>query len=400
VKVSDESDHVARIPAWVWSIAAIAFVGLVLYELSAVITPILIGFFIAFLLDPVVDRFQARGLPRSVGVATVLTLALSLGVVFLLFAIPAMIRDFTGFLESLPELVVQLESFLDAQFGVTLPRSFAQAFTEFEIGIEQLTAALSPAGSVASWLLGGTASVIVAIGSAFLIPVLAAYLLHDFDHITSGIRDLVPARFRPFVVDIAHEINAVLGALVRGQMLIMVVLAVAYSVVYAALGVPLALFIGLAAGVLSFIPYVGSASALGLAVLSCLAHWNGWWQLIGVVIAHTVVQVFEGFFLTPRIVGETVGLAAVWVLIALLVGGELFGFMGVLLALPAAAVFKIFVLRALAWYRQTAFFKEGELDASTTNPWLEMLKVEGLPDDSMTSEQKLSVAQDTSDDDP
>ena len=151
----------------------------------------------------------------------------------------------------------------------------------------------------------------------------------------------------------------------RGQLIVMVILAVLYSSAYALLGVRLAVPIGMAAGVLNFIPYLGSAFALGAGVLmSLLDGWHGW-QLVGVVLAYTAIQTLEGFVITPRIVGQTVGLSEIWVLVALFVGGELFGFLGVLLAVPAAAVAKIFVTRAVQYYRTTALFLQAPPDAVT-----------------------------------
>src|SRR5690606_8902813 len=197
--------------------------------------------------------------------------------------------------------------------------------------------------------------------------------------IVVGVRDLVPQRWRPFVVDVAREVDQVLGAFIRGQLIVMVILAVLYGVSYALLGVRLGVVIGIVAGLSSFIPYVGGAVALGLAVIMCLLDWGGWLQLGGVVVVYSLIQVLEGFVITPKIVGDKVGLSAVWVLFALVVGGDLFGFMGVLLALPAAAVAKVFVVRGLAWYRASSFFRG---DGPEPGPVLaEVLRAEADPDD-------------------
>jgi predicted PurR-regulated permease PerM len=159
-----------------------------------------------------------------------------------------------------------------------------------------------------------------------------------------------------------------LSHFMRGQLMVMVILAVLYSSAYALLGLRLAVPIGMAAGVLNFIPYLGSAFALVAGVLmSLLDGWHGW-QLIGVVLAYTAIQTLEGFVITPRIVGQTVGLSEIWVLVALFVGGELFGFLGVLLAVPAAAVAKLFVARAVQYYRTTALFLHAPPEAVAAQP--------------------------------
>jgi hypothetical protein len=189
-----------------------------------------------------------------------------------------------------------------------------------------------------------------------LVPVFAAYLLYDFDRIIRGVRDLVPLRYRGYVVEVARDVDVVLGEFVRGQLIVMMILAVLYATAYMILGVRLGVLIGVVAGLLSFIPYVGGGVAVGLGVAMSLVYWTGWGQLVGVVVAYSIIQALEGLVITPRVVGDKVGLSAVWVLFALLVGGELFGFMGVLLALPAAAVIKIFVMRGLTWYRASEMF--------------------------------------------
>ena len=221
---------------------------------------------------------------------------------------------------------------------------------------------LAPAGSLVSTLIGGTFSVLGSVAAA-LVVVLAIYLLNDFDRITAGSRDLLPGRWRAQATSHVEDIDAILSQFIRGQLMVMGILAVLYSSAYALLGVQLAVPIGLAAGLLSFIPYLGSACALAAGVLmSLLGGWHGW-QLMGVVLAYTAIQLLEGFVITPRIVGETVGLSAIWVLVALFVGGELFGFLGVLLAVPAAAVAKIFVARVVQYYRTTALFLQASPDA-------------------------------------
>jgi predicted PurR-regulated permease PerM len=166
----------------------------------------------------------------------------------------------------------------------------------------------------------------------------------------------------------------------RGQLTVMAILAVLYSGAYALLGMRLAVPIGIAAGILSFIPYLGSAFALAAGILMSLL--DGWhpWQLIGVVVAYTVIQTLEGFVITPRIVGKTVGLSSIWVLVAVFVGGEIFGFLGVLLAVPAAAVAKIFVAHAVRYYRTTELFLQAPPGTA--------------PDRSLATHEALSEASD------
>ena len=199
--------------------------------------------------------------------------------------------------------------------------------------------------------MGGTLSVLGSAAAALVVLVLGVYLLNDFDRITAGVTRVDPVRWRGTVTRYAGEIDQMLSQFLRGQLTVMAILAVLYSGAYALLGVRLAVPIGIIAGILNFIPYLGSGFALVAGLLMSLL--DGWhlWQLVGVVLAYTAVQTLEGFVITPRIVGQTVGLSEIWVLVALFVGAELFGFLGVLLAVPAAAVAKIFVALAVRYYR-------------------------------------------------
>ncbi|MCZ7683254.1 MAG: AI-2E family transporter [Sandaracinaceae bacterium] len=250
-------------------------------------------------------------------------------------------REVAVFAHELPAKVDALRGTLEpwlAQHGVEVPHSF-----------EELRRLVSPAGqgedgelapgevasraapvlqAIGRWIWGGTSSALAVVGTLLVVPVFAFYLLHDFDRMIVGIRDLVPWRYRPLVVEVAREVDQVLGQFVRGQLLVMIILAVLYSVAYSIVGVRLAIPIGIVAGLLSFIPYVGGASALVLALAMCALGWQGWWQVVGVGISYGIIQVLEGFVITPRIVGDKVGLPAVWVLVALVLAGEIFGFLG------------------------------------------------------------------------
>jgi len=202
------------------------------------------------------------------------------------------------------------------------------------------------------------------------------------------------------VVDVASEVDMVLGEFVRGQLIVMLLLAILYAVAYALIGVRLALVIGLVAGLLSFIPYVGGAAALGMALLMGLIDWRGPMPLVWVTVAYALIQVLEGFVITPRVVGEKVGLAPIWVLFALMVGAELFGFLGVLLALPAAAVIKIFAVRGIAWYRKSTFFTDAGPTTGPVRGLAALLREEGLPDRSDIAFRKDAALDDDPTTDP
>ena len=388
-----------------WALGAVLLAGLAIYELKSVLTPIFFAFLIAYFLDPLVDRFEKRGVPRAVGIVLLLTLLLAALTLVLLLVVPGVVHEVAAFGRELPTRIERLRVSAEpllTRYGVPVPHSLAELRALLEPAAaesgqraggsaQELASQATPVlKTIGGWIWGGTTSLLSVLGTLFIVPVFAFYLLHDFDSMTTGVRELVPARVRPFVVDVAREIDQVLGQFVRGQLLVMAILAVLYSIAYSLCGVRLAVPIGIVAGLVSFIPYVGGATALSLALLMCALSPQGWGQVAGVVIAYGIIQVLEGFVITPRIVGDKVGLPAIWVLVALMIGGELFGFLGVLLALPAAAVAKIFVVRALAYYKKTPLYTEGA-EHAPAGALAGILTEEGLPDDDALAALKIDA---------
>ncbi|MGH8071424.1 MAG: AI-2E family transporter [Candidatus Entotheonellia bacterium] len=369
------------LPREVYVVVAILMVGYVVYWLRGILTPILLAFMIAYVLDPVVDRLEAWRVPRAAGIVIVLSGVLGVSALFLALVVPVIVTDVAGVIQELPKQLANLWTRIVPwleQRGIAIPHSTTEWVER--LGAYASTVAssiLAPAGNILSTLMGGTLSVIGSIFAALVVLVLAVYLLNDFDRMTAGIRELIPLRWRATVTSYAKEIDQVLSQFVRGQLTVMAVLAVLYGGAYALLGVRLAVPIGIAAGILNFIPYLGSAFALAAGVLMSLL--DGWHtgQLVGVVLAYTAVQTLEGIVITPRIVGKTVGLPEIWVLVALFIGGEIFGFLGVLLALPAAAVAKIFVAHAVQYYRTTELFLQAP---QKSTPEQSLTRHEGLTD--------------------
>ncbi|MGF1469376.1 MAG: AI-2E family transporter [Sandaracinaceae bacterium] len=393
------------LPPGGWVLVGGAAVAYALYAFSGVLTPIFLAFLVAYVLDPIVDFFEARGLHRAVAIVVLLFLVLLAVAAVLGIVVPSVIQQVIEFERELPQqlerLQGQVEPWLTAR-GIPVPHSLDEAVNLLGSSVagegggsaEVATRAAAVGEMAIGWVLGGTNWALAVGTTVILVPVFAFYLLYDFDRIVAAVRELIPWRHRPFVADVAQEVDEVLGQWVRGQFLVMVVLAVMYSAGYALVGVRLAVPIGIVAGLVSFIPYVGGALALLMALTMCLLHWTGWGQVVGVLVVYTVVQSIEGFFITPRVVGDRVGLASVWVLVALLIGGEAFGFLGVLLAVPAAAVIKIFVLRAVQRYRESRYYRDGGPPDSLLPPALAgVLEAEGAPDSVETAVEK-AVARD------
>ena len=350
------------LPRAAYSVGAILLGGYVVYWLRDVLTPIFLAFSLAYLLDPLVDRLEAWKVPRPAGIAIVLIGVLGAVALFLGLVVPGIAADVAGVIRELPTqlaaLWARLMPWLE-QRGIEVPHSTTEWVERLNaLASQAASTILAPAGNALGSLLGGTLSVLGSVAAALVVLVLGIYLLNDFDRITAGLKELIPLRWRGTVTHYARDIDQMLSHFLRGQLTVMAILAVLYSGAYALLGLRLAVPIGIIAGILNFIPYLGSGFALVAGLLMSLLDGWHFWQLIGVVLAYTAVQTLEGFVITPRIVGHTVGLSEIWVLVALFVGAELFGFLGVLLAVPAAAVAKIFVAPALRYYRRTALFRD------------------------------------------
>jgi predicted PurR-regulated permease PerM len=282
---------------------------------------------------------------------------------FVLIAVPSVFREVASFATDLPAkleaLMTRLEPALSA-YGIPMPATLDEASEAFREGAQDLASrAIAPAGALLQWIVGGTASLLGTLVGLITVPVFAFYLLYDFDRLTESVRGLIPRRAASEVVAVFRDIDAVLSQFIRGQVTVMAILAALYAVGYSIAGVRLAIVIGLLGGFLSFIPYVGGAVAVGLALLMVVLDGGGVSVAIAVAGVWAGVQLLEGFVITPKIVGDKVGLSAVWVLLALMVAGHIFGFMGVLLAVPAAAVVKILVTRGIVRYRASELFLAG-----------------------------------------
>jgi predicted PurR-regulated permease PerM len=247
-----------------------------------------------------------------------------------------------------------------AEHDIPVPESVSAALDQLDDNVLTMaSSALAPVGDMLLAAIGGTASALGSLSSALFVPVFSFYFLHDFDGIKARAQELLPVSIRPSVVAMATQVDHVLGQFMRGQLTVMAILAGLYAFGYSVIGVPLAVPIGVLAGILSFIPYVGSTLALVLGLLMVSLHWTGVTQLVLVLVVYGTIQLLESFVITPRIVGGKLGLSPVWVLFALLAFGHLFGFVGVMLALPASAVIKVFVVDALAYYQNSALYLGG-----------------------------------------
>ena len=204
--------------------------------------------------------------------------------------------------------------------------------------------------------------------SLFLIPILTFYLLRDWDYIVTHLAAIVPQSQRETIFGLVREADDMLGAFLRGQLLVMIALAVLYSVGLSLVGLKYAVAIGVVSGLVSFVPYLGLVFGISLASLTVVLEPNPWWPLIGVVATFSIAQMIEGSVLTPKLVGDRIGLHPVLVIFAVAAGGQLFGFFGILLALPAAAVLSVLVRFAYSTYLRENPGVAEELSEAISDP--------------------------------
>lgn len=340
-----------RAAAWT-GIAALAV--LALWSLGPVLTPFVVAGVLAYALTPLVDRLDHAGdgrLPRVVAVIVVELLFILALFCLVLLIVPVVVKEVPLMREQLPLLLDRLHGTLSpwlAQFGIHISLDMASLRGEL---VEYLNANWGEGlGSLwSSVKLGGSITLAV-VGNAVLIPVALFYLLLDWKHVVAKVLELVPPRARPAVDSFTAEADGVLGQYLHGQALVMVSMAVFYGVGLSLFGLDLALPIGVFTGLAMFVPYVGFGFGLVLALVAGLLEFTPLKAVAMVGVVYGIGQLFESLYLTPRLVGERIGLHPLAVIFALLAFGQLLGFVGVLVALPASAVLLVAIRRMRASY--------------------------------------------------
>jgi predicted PurR-regulated permease PerM len=342
---------------WLW-LAGTVLCGWLLYLLAPVLTPFLVAALLAYLGDPLVDRLQRLRLSRTLAVLIVFAVMLLAGLGALFVLVPLLQQQVLRLVEWLPQLLHWLQT-------VLLPKVNAALGVELDaVDMEAIRNTLRDnwrdIGSVLGLVLGkvGSSGQALAAWFAFvlLVPVVTFYLLRDWDEIVEGARGLLPRRLEPTVTGLVRECDRVLAEFLRGQLLVMFALGVIYSVGLWIAGVEFALLIGMAAGLVSFVPYLGSILGVLLAGTVAFIQYHDALHLIYVAIVFGAGQAIEGMILSPLLVGERIGLHPVAVIFAVLAGGQLFGFFGILIALPAAAMITVLLRFAHGRYVQSGFY--------------------------------------------
>ncbi|HEY9539464.1 MAG TPA: AI-2E family transporter, partial [Kiloniellaceae bacterium] len=335
-------------------VLAVTLVGI--YLLRSMLLPFVAGMAVAYLLDPICDKLE-RWMSRTWATALVTLFFVLLCVLVLLLIIPAVASQMVTLLERVPEYAAAVER--EANQLLEMLRERLDPSSE-----EKLRSLLGDSAAKAFGWLTGVLGGIISGGVAFfnfiallvITPVVAFYLLRDWDSMIARADDSLPRRHQETIRQLGREVDETLAGFLRGQGTVCLTLAVFYAVGLTLAGLDFGLTVGLIAGFLSFIPYLGSMIGLLLSVGLALAQFDSWISVVIVAAVFFVGQAIEGNFLTPKLVGGRVGLHPVWVMFALLAGGALFGFVGVLLAVPVAAVIGVGVRFAFRQYRLSPYY--------------------------------------------
>lgn len=344
-----------------WMLISVAIgICVLLYLLSPILTPFFAAALLSYLGDPLVDRLEMRKLNRTLSVVIVFVTLFSVLILMVLFLLPMLEQQTSYLIQNIPKYidVVQhnLLPALASKLGID-PQILDMEVLKKTIG-QQFDKAGGLAMSVFSSVTQSGLTLLVWIANLVMIPVITFYLLRDWDILVARIDELLPRKYEPVIARLAHESDDVLAAFLRGQFMVMIALGMVYSTGLWFAGLKLALLIGMMAGMVSFVPYLGFILGIIAASVAMLLQTHELIQLLPVFLVFGIGQALEGMVLTPLLVGDRIGLHPVAVIFAVLAGGQLFGFVGILLALPVAAIIAVLLRHAHGQYKSSNIFND------------------------------------------
>lgn len=342
---------------WLW-LSSVFAIGWLLYLLSPVLTPFLIAALLAYLGDPIVDHLETLRLSRTAAIILVFALMMFAILSLALVLVPLLHRQIQILIENLPTVIEWLQKHVLSK----IPALSSNETLKLDVAVveqtiashwkelgEVLTEILSKVGQSGQILVGWVIYVI-------LIPVVTFYLLRDWDILVTHVHDLLPRRYEQKITNLARECDQMLAQFLRGQLLVMLALAAFYAVALWVVGLSLAFLVGVVAGLISFVPYLGVIVGVVTASLAAFIQFHEPIRVVHVLIVFGLGHVLEAMVLSPRLVGDRLGLHPVAVIFAVMAGGQLFGFFGILLALPAAAVIVVLLRHSRELYLGSGFY--------------------------------------------
>lgn len=336
-----------------WGATAVLMI-VVLWFLGDVLLPFILGGAIAYFLDPVADRLERMGWSRAAAVALITVIAILIFIVMVLLVVPTLVGQAADLFDTAPTLFANLRDFLVARFPdlVDSESTLRQSLVAVGERVQEY------GGKLLETALSSAASIINVVLLFVIVPVVAVYLLLDWDNMVARIDELLPRDHAPVIRQLARDIDRTLASFIRGMGTVCLILGTYYAVALMLAGLQFGLVVGFIAGLITFIPYVGALVGGALAVgLALFQFWGEWLQIALVALIFIIGQVIEGNLLTPKLVGSSVGLHPVWLLLALSVFGSLFGFVGMLVAVPVAAVLGVVARFATRQYLDSMLYR-------------------------------------------
>ncbi|MBV9558736.1 MAG: AI-2E family transporter [Pseudolabrys sp.] len=340
-----------------WVAAGILLL-IALWLLSEILLPFIVGLAIAFLLTPITDRLERMGLNRAIAALLMVTLVV-LGFVLVIFLVAPIIgSQLSSFIDNIPRYVARLQTVVTDPNRPWLQKLVGEGFSVDTKSVGDLVS--QGVGWLTTFLKSlwsGGRSLVSLFSLIVIAPVVGFYLIYDWHRMLQKVDSLVPVHHRATVRGLAREIDAAISGFVRGQTAVCLILGSFYAVALTLTGLNFGLLIGLVAGLITFIPYVGSMTGLVVSLGVAVAQfWPQWTSIIIVLVVFVVGQFVEGNILSPKLVGESVGLHPVWLIFALLAFGYLLGFVGLLIAVPLAATIGVLMRFALRRYRESSLY--------------------------------------------
>lgn len=347
-----------------WILASLVIAGWLLWLLGPVLAPFFISVLIAYIVNPIVGWLEGMRMRRDLAVSLVFALAFVLLAVVLLIVIPVLVREVAHFAGRLPGYLDAAQRnvvpWIETQLGIELNLQAFDVEGARKLIQEYFANIAGAAGNVLSIMTQSGGRFLVWITSLVLIPLVTFYLLRDWRLLMHTLRDILPRNIEPTVVELTENCDEALGGFLRGQLMVMLGLGLIYALGLWIVDLNNAIAIGLIAGLVSFVPYLGTITGVLLAGTTAVIQDFSFFFLLSVGAVFVVGQLIESFVLTPKLVGDRIGLHPVLVIFAVMAGGQLFGFAGVLLALPAAAAGTVIVRFAYNNYKQSEVYRAGE----------------------------------------
>jgi len=341
-----------------WGLVAVGFVAF-LWLFNGILAPFIVGFAVAYLLNPIVMKLQAKSIPRWLSALVILGIFFLVLIIGLLIAVPILIREMVEFIKLLPTAFAWGQNWLSETLPmIEIPNSFEDVKEMDTSAIsDKMGSVLQFGKNVLGNIFAGGMAVLGFISFIALMPIVAFYLLIDWARLGEKINSLLPKKNAKNIQAMLHDIDQSLAGFIRGQLTVCFLLGSFYAIALSLLGLQYGFFVGVAAGLLSIIPYVGSIFGLFASVGLAFYQFGGWEYPLAAFVIFIAGQLVEGNYLTPKLVGESVGLHPLWVIFALMAGGTLLGLTGMIIAVPVAAILAIFVRYGVAHYKQSAYYK-------------------------------------------